>query len=257
MPVLKNCAKAIHRLAFRWMSILLFAVAFAPCMVAKAATWGDFSYETDGATVAIAGYAGPGGAVTIPDTITNKPVTSIGYLAFYRCTRLTSVTIPDSVTSIGYAAFYGCSGLRSATVGNSVTFIGSLAFEGCTSLTGAYFRGDAPRSVASDVFSGADKATVYYRPGTLGWGATFGGRPAVRWDPVIDVKDACFGVTADGFGFRITGTTNIPIVVEGCADLAGGAWVPLQSASLTNGWFDFTDPDWTNHAARFYRTSSP
>ena len=42
----------------------------------------------------------------IPDS-----VTSIGYLAFGNCTRLTSVTIPDSVTSIGDYAFDGCNNL--------------------------------------------------------------------------------------------------------------------------------------------------
>ena len=38
-------------------------------------------------------------------------VTSIGKYSFYNCTRLESVTIPDSVTSIGDYAFYGCTNL--------------------------------------------------------------------------------------------------------------------------------------------------
>ena len=37
----------------------------------------------------------------------------IGEKAFYNCTGLTSITIPNSVTSIGDRAFYGCSGLTS------------------------------------------------------------------------------------------------------------------------------------------------
>ena len=68
-------------------------------------------------------------SVTIPDS-----VTSIGDWAFYDCTSLTSVTIPDSVTSIGYRAFYDCTSLTSVTIGNSVTSIGWSAFEGCSSL---------------------------------------------------------------------------------------------------------------------------
>ena len=68
-------------------------------------------------------------SVTIPDS-----VTSIGSSAFYGCSSLTSVTIPDSVTSIGSSAFYGCSSLESVTIGNSVTEIGENAFYGCDSL---------------------------------------------------------------------------------------------------------------------------
>ena len=38
-------------------------------------------------------------------------VTEIGYNAFYYCTSLQSVTIPDSVTSIGNSAFSACNNL--------------------------------------------------------------------------------------------------------------------------------------------------
>ena len=38
--------------------------------------------------------------------------------AFWGCSGLTSVTIPNSVTSIGDSAFTGCSGLTSVTIPN-------------------------------------------------------------------------------------------------------------------------------------------
>lgn len=69
-------------------------------------------------------------SVTIPNS-----VTKIGYHAFERCTGLTSVTIPNSVTSIDIGAFWNCSCLSSVTIPNSVTSIGELAFFNCTGLT--------------------------------------------------------------------------------------------------------------------------
>ena len=49
--------------------------------------------------------------LTIPETIDGHMVTAIGDEAFYGCTSLTGVTIPDSVTSIGKYAFSGCKSL--------------------------------------------------------------------------------------------------------------------------------------------------
>ena len=68
-------------------------------------------------------------SITIPDS-----VTSIGSNAFFNCSRLTSITIPDSVTSIGSNAFMNC-GLTSIDIPNSVTSIGSEAFYSCSRLT--------------------------------------------------------------------------------------------------------------------------
>ena len=53
------------------------------------------------------------------NTIIPDSVTSIGNLAFYRCSGLTPIVIPDSVTSIGDCAFSGCSGLTSIVVDKS------------------------------------------------------------------------------------------------------------------------------------------
>jgi len=48
-------------------------------------------------------------------TIDTGAITIGGY-AFYGCSGLTSVTLPNSVISIGHYAFYTCSGLTSVTL---------------------------------------------------------------------------------------------------------------------------------------------
>lgn len=72
-------------------------------------------------------------------------LTICGDCEFYNCSRLTSITIPNSVTSIGEEAFGYCDKLISVTIGNSVTSIGNWAFNNCKSLTNVTI----PNSVTS------------------------------------------------------------------------------------------------------------
>ena len=79
-------------------------------------------YEVVGDTVTIKDCKeSASGALAIPSIYEGKPVTSIGDWAFYGCTKLTRVTIPDSVTGIGYAALSKCSSLTSIDVGEANT----------------------------------------------------------------------------------------------------------------------------------------
>ncbi|MBR3621685.1 MAG: leucine-rich repeat domain-containing protein, partial [Clostridia bacterium] len=71
----------------------------------------------------------------IKEVIINSGVTNIGNYAFYGCTGLTSITVPNSVTSIGNYAFHECTGLTSITIPDSVTNIGVNPFRGCSGLT--------------------------------------------------------------------------------------------------------------------------
>jgi hypothetical protein len=194
-------------------------------------------------------------SVTIPNS-----VASIGNYAFYDCSSLINVTIPNSVTSIGMYAFSQCTSLATVTIGNGVTNIGQWAFSYCTNLTGVYFQGNAP-SVGSSVFGvkmgSKSKVTVYYLPGTTGWGPTFVLRPTLLWTPQVQTSDGSFGVQMDGFGFNINWASGQTVVVEACTDLANPNWQPVQTNTLTTGSAYFSDTQWTNYPGRFYRLRSP
>jgi hypothetical protein len=190
-------------------------------------------------------------SVTIPGSVTN-----IGDVAFISDSSLTSVAISAGVTSLGMGMFDDCTGLTNITIPGSVTNIRDGAFAYCTNLASVYFQGNAP-TAATNVLHSDNKATVYYLPGTTNWGATFGGRPAMLWNPQAQTSDGSFGVSNNQFGFNITGTTNIPIVVDACTDLSSPVWTPLQALALTNGSFYFSDPQWTNFPGRYYRIRSP
>ena len=212
-------------------------------------------------------------SVTIPDSVTNigehtfygctsltnviigNSVAGIGGYAFMQCTGLAGVTIPGSVTNIGDSAFNNCTGLRSVTIGTNNTSIGDYAFFACDSLAYVCFLGGAPADdhVGPNVFLYADNATVYCLPGTSDWVSTFGGRPVVLWNP--QVGDC--GVRTNQFGFTITATNDLVVVVEACTNLVHPGWLPLETSTLAGGSSYFGDAQWTNYPARFYSLRMP
>jgi hypothetical protein len=183
-------------------------------------------------------------------------VRSIEAYGFGYCTGLTNVAVPDTAAKVGDMAFYGCTSLAYATVGASVTNIGYQAFSGCSVLRGVFFGGKAPTTFGPQTFLGDTLVTVYYLPGKTGWGSTFDTSPTALWNPNIQSSGSNFGIKSGRFGFNITGTANIPIVIDACTNISS-PWTLLKSCTLTNGLMYFSDASWASYPARCYRIRSP
>ena len=74
------------------------------------------------------------GNITIPNSLDDKTVVSIGNEAFKSATNITGVTVSNSIQSIGYGAFNECTSLTSVNLGN-ITKLSFDVFKGCTTLT--------------------------------------------------------------------------------------------------------------------------
>ena len=108
-------------------------------------------------------------SASIPEMVTyngtSYSVTSIGDKAFFNCTSLTSITIPNSVTSIGNGAFCNSS-LTSITIPNSVTSIGDWAFTECSSLTSITIP-NGVTSIGDYAFQGCSSLTSITIPNSV------------------------------------------------------------------------------------------
>lgn len=128
-------------------------VCFMPGSV-QADTSGDFVYEDLGKSIMITGYTGNGGAIVIPEYISDKPVRAIGDEAFRnKVTTSSTLQLPDSLVSIGDSAFAGCSGFTGPLdLPDSLSGIGSSAFASCTGFSGPLEIPDLVTSMGDGAF---------------------------------------------------------------------------------------------------------
>ena len=172
---------------------------------------------------------------------TDGSVTSIGSWAFYGCSSLTSVTIPNSVTSIGDYAFYNCSNLTSITIPNTMTNIGEGAFENCTSLISITIP-DSVTSIGRYAFCG----TAYYNS-EANWadGVLYIGNHLITANPdklaanyIVKAGTKCIAADAFYNCSKLTCIT-IPNSVTGIC-----RWAFWYCASLETITFKGTEGQW-------------
>ena len=87
--------------------------------------------------------------------------TSIGQNAFDR-SNIESVNIADTVKTIGRYAFYGCSSLTSIEIPNSVTAIENGVFDKCTGLTDVYYQGTKSEWSNKNLYSFSSNVTMHF-----------------------------------------------------------------------------------------------
>jgi len=78
------------------LPVLMVGLGLTESAKGQSGNYNGFEWEQIGNTIEIYGYNGSGGAVAIPSTITNLPVTTIAGFAFYENSSVNSITIPNS-----------------------------------------------------------------------------------------------------------------------------------------------------------------
>ena len=215
----------------------------------SAATEGVYTYSVSGGKVTITDCnTAVSGDLVIPSTLGGYPVTEISDRAFYGCSNLTSVTIPEGVTSIGTRTFDNCSSLTSITIPDSVTSIGSYAFEDCSSLESLTIP-DSVTSIGDSAFSHCSSLPSVTIPDSV----TSIGYDAFYNCSSLTSVTILEGVTSIGYdAFRNCSSLTSITIPDSVTSIGSGAFYNCRSLTAVTIGDSVTSID--SHA--FYNCSS-
>ncbi len=226
---------------FLLLSVVQNAIAYDFSRVAPTGQTLYFKIVSGGASVTCFGNSSSGyypvgtkptGNLTIPSSvyyISDIPVISIDDYAFYGCSGLNSVTIPNTVTTIGLCAFKGCSGMTSVTISNTVTVIGGCAFEGCSGLN-SFILPNTLTSICGSAFkncSGLTSITIPNFVTTIEAGAFYGCSGLTS----VTIPNSVTTIGGEAFG-NCSGLTSITFNANNCTN--GSNSVIFGSPNITS-----------------------
>lgn len=167
--------------------------------------------------------------VTIPNS-----VTYIGQMAFVLCEKLTDINLPNSLTAIKFGTFTACTELTEVTIPSSVTSIEDYAFADCINLTSTII----PKSVTT---LGEEIFRSCYSLVSLA---------VENGNAVYDSRDNCNAIIKTSSNTLIIGCSNtiIPNSVTAIGPSAFNGLTELMSISIPNsvteiGWGAFSGCD--------------
>ena len=105
----------------------------ATCTVTVSDPYADFSFIISGNGYALTGYSGTDTEVTVPAEYMGKAVTIINSSAFYDCSFITKISLPNTIKEIGNSAFGYCTALKTIEIPACTRILDSV-FIGCISL---------------------------------------------------------------------------------------------------------------------------
>lgn len=200
-------------------------------ITASAASQSDLTFKlnSDGKSYSVTDCKDEAkGAITIPSTYKNKPVTKIGAGAFQYCINLTSIKIPNTITHIGESAFSQIHSVKSITIPDSVKVIGKNSFSHNNNLTSIKI-GKGIKEIPEFAFCNNYSLKSVTIPGNV---KTIG-RCAFADSDKIEVINIQKGVTTIGeLAFYMNTKVKTLVLPEGLKTIGNQAFYGLNSLKM-------------------------